>query len=40
MMSAGDLLRKKGNSVFSASPESSVFEALQLMADKNIGASW
>ena len=32
------LLHHKGSTVWSVSPESSVFEAIKLMADKNIGA--
>lgn len=33
-----ELLRTKGSQVWSVSPEATVFEALQEMADKNIGA--
>jgi CBS domain-containing protein len=32
------LLQKKGREIWSVSPDSTVFEALQLMADKGIGA--
>jgi CBS domain-containing protein len=32
------ILQRKGNIVWSISPEASVFEALQLMAEKNLGA--
>lgn len=32
------ILDAKGNEVWSVKPETSVYEALQLMADKNIGA--
>ena len=38
MASVGDILRRKGQSIWSTSPETSVFEALQLMAEKNVGA--
>ncbi|HEY8517644.1 MAG TPA: CBS domain-containing protein [Candidatus Binatia bacterium] len=38
MQTVRDLLRKKGGEIYSVSPDSSVYEALQLMADKNIGA--
>ncbi|MFQ5668999.1 MAG: CBS domain-containing protein [Acidobacteriota bacterium] len=34
----GDILKKKGADVWSISPDATVFEALQLMADKEIGA--
>src|SRR5437588_6057182 len=33
-----EILNQKGASVWSISPEATVFEAIQLMADKNIGA--
>ena len=33
-----DILHYKGTNVWSISPDSTVFEALQLMADKNVGA--
>lgn len=33
-----ELLNHKGANVWSISPEATVFEAIQLMADKNIGA--
>ena len=32
------LLRAKGNALWTINPESTVFEALQLMADKDVGA--
>src|SRR5260221_14578810 len=32
------LLHNKGSAVWSVSPETTVFEAIQLMADKNVGA--
>lgn len=33
-----ELLKNKGNEVWSLTPESRVFDALEIMADKNIGA--
>ncbi|HLG19690.1 MAG TPA: CBS domain-containing protein [Bdellovibrionota bacterium] len=38
MKTAEDLLKGKGYDVFSVSPKDSVFEAVGLMADKNIGS--
>jgi CBS domain-containing protein len=38
MLTVRELLGKKGSHVWSVSPESTVYEALQLMADKNVGA--
>ncbi len=38
MTTVNQLLQNKGPDVWTASPDISVFEALQLMADKNIGA--
>lgn len=38
MNNVRDLMRKKGNQVFSVKPDASVLEALKLMAEKNIGA--
>jgi CBS domain-containing protein len=38
MMTARDILRRKGNQVFSATPGSTVYDALTLMAEKNVGA--
>jgi CBS domain-containing protein len=32
------ILKLKGSTVFSVSPEATVFEAIQVMADKNVGA--
>jgi CBS domain-containing protein len=32
------ILGQKGRQVFSVSPEATVFEAIQMMADKNVGA--
>ena len=33
-----DILAQKGGTVWSISPEATVFEAIQMMADKNVGA--
>jgi len=33
-----DLLRKKGSGIFSVTPESTVFDALQQLAARNVGA--
>ena len=38
MKTVAQLLRTKGHEVLSVSPELSVFEALQVMAEKNVGA--
>jgi CBS domain-containing protein len=38
MASVGDILRSKGYSIWSTGPNTSVYEALQLMAEKNVGA--
>lgn len=38
MPTVRDLIRKKGSEVWSIAPEASVFAAMQLMAEKNIGA--
>lgn len=38
MITVGQLIKKKGHDVWSVSPEKTVLEALQYMADKNIGA--
>lgn len=38
MKTVSQLLQGKGGSVWSVSPESSVFDALKLMAEKNCGA--
>ena len=32
------ILRKKGNDILSVSPDTSVYSAMELMADKNVGA--
>ena len=36
--SVSAILSQKGHQVYSISPETTVFEAIQIMADKNIGA--
>lgn len=38
MTTINDLLRDKPGDIWSVSPDDSVYDALQLMADKNIGA--
>ena len=38
MTTLRDVIRKKGGDVYSVSPETSVFEAMKLMADRNTGA--
>lgn len=38
MKTVRDLLKQKGREVWSVAPDSTVYDALQLMADKNIGA--
>lgn len=38
MNTVRDLIRKKGQQVYSVGPDASVYEALQLMAEKNTGA--
>lgn len=38
MTNLRDIVRKKGKSVFSISPDATVFEALKAMADSNTGA--
>jgi CBS domain-containing protein len=38
MRTVRDLLNAKGSEVWSITPDASVFDALRLMADKNIGA--
>jgi len=37
-ITAENLLRRKGHEVFSIAPEASVYEALRVLAEKNIGA--
>ena len=38
MKTVREILQRKGSIVWSISPEATVFEALQVMADKNLGA--
>jgi CBS domain-containing protein len=38
MATVRDMIRKKGDDVYSIAPEASVFEALEMMAKHNIGA--
>jgi CBS domain-containing protein len=38
MKNVRDLLQDKGDKVFTVSPNATVYEALQLMAEKNLGA--
>jgi len=38
MQTIREILDKKGSELFTVAPDTSVFEALKLMADKNIGA--
>ncbi|GAB4560117.1 MAG: CBS domain-containing protein [Anaerolineae bacterium] len=38
MITVRDLLRRKGHDVWSVTPDTTVYDALRLMADKNIGA--
>jgi CBS domain-containing protein len=38
MRSVKDILQEKGTQVYSVSPDAKVYEALQLMAEKNVGA--
>ncbi len=38
MLTVKDLLNRKGHDFFHVKPETTVFEALQKMADKNVGA--
>ena len=38
MATVRDMIRKKGYEVFTVTPEATVFEALKLMAEHNIGA--
>jgi CBS domain-containing protein len=38
MITIGELLKVKGNQVWSITPDTSVLEALQLMTDKQVGA--
>ena len=38
MHTVGQILRKKGHDIWSVGPDTTVYEALQMMADKNVGA--
>lgn len=38
MKTVREILKKKGSDIYSISPQATVYEALQVMADKNIGA--
>jgi len=38
MKTVGEILKAKGNAVWAVSPRATVYEALELMAEKNIGA--
>lgn len=38
MINVRDILQEKGREIWKVSPETSVFDALKLMADRNIGA--
>lgn len=38
MKTVGEILKVKGNRIWSVSPDSTIYEALQLMAEKEIGA--
>ena len=38
MTTVRDILRTKGNQIWSVSPDTTVFDALELMAEKNVGA--
>ena len=38
MENINQILQKKGNQVFAVTPETTVYDALKLMAEKNIGA--
>ena len=38
MTTIGNLLRDKGSEVWSTRPDATMFDALKLMAEKNIGA--
>ncbi|MBX7107457.1 MAG: CBS domain-containing protein [Chitinophagales bacterium] len=37
MMKVNDILRRKSNQIFAVSPEGTVYDALSLMAEKNLG---
>ena len=38
MITVGEILNRKGHDIWSIPPNATVYEALELMADKNIGA--
>ncbi len=38
MGNVNNILQKKGNAVYSVSPESSVYDALEMLEDRNLGA--
>jgi CBS domain-containing protein len=38
MRSVKDILEEKGTQIYDVSPDATVYEALQIMADKNVGA--
>ncbi len=38
MTTVAQVLQEKGNAIWSVSPEATVYDALQLMAEKNVGA--
>ena len=38
MLKVADILKTKGSNVFSVLPDSSVYDALKIMGEKNIGA--
>ena len=38
MRNVRDILREKGTAVYSISPDDTVYDALKLMAEKNLGA--
>jgi len=38
MSTVRDIIRKKGNEIWSITPEASVYDALQMMAEKEVGA--
>ena len=38
MRTVRDILNEKGSAVYAVSPQSTVYEALQMMAEKNVGA--
>ena len=38
MSTVRDIIRKKGNEIWSVAPDTSVYEAMKTMAEKNVGA--